>query len=196
MIVDLFPIPVYISEVTNLDNIQKEFTKILEKTDFFYNPIYRDSHKISDPSFRENIIVKNNCKYFLEELNHHTSLYLKLVNSSIDINTVEYYMSSWMTVNEQGDYTAQHNHAAADLSGVYYVKTPEDCGDLYFKNPNRAVSASYCFYQLPEVSVAKIKEGTIILFPSWLDHGVLSNRSVDKRVSISFNITFSRKSYT
>jgi uncharacterized protein (TIGR02466 family) len=39
--------------------------------------------------------------------------------------------------------------------------------------------------------VLKVKNGTLLLFPSWLEHSVPPNRSNEPRISVSFNIMFS-----
>jgi ectoine hydroxylase-related dioxygenase (phytanoyl-CoA dioxygenase family) len=39
--------------------------------------------------------------------------------------------------------------------------------------------------------VVQVREGTRLLFPSYLEHSVDANRSDDERVSISFNLMFS-----
>ena len=39
--------------------------------------------------------------------------------------------------------------------------------------------------------VVKVSDGTLLVFPSWLQHSVDPNRSNGERLSISFNIMFS-----
>lgn len=36
--------------------------------------------------------------------------------------------------------------------------------------------------------MVRVREGTLLLFPSYLEHSVDANRSDDERVSISFNL--------
>ncbi len=38
--------------------------------------------------------------------------------------------------------------------------------------------------------VLKVEEGTMLLFPAWLQHAVDANPSGDLRISISFNLMF------
>lgn len=195
MITNIYSIPIYFSEVTYKDLIQQELNFAYENSNFEYNKIYRDSHKLSDTSFKNNIIEDFNCNNFSEELNYHLENYLGLIDSPVKINKLGYKVKSWITLNEPGDYTAQHNHGPSDISGVYYISASEESGELFFKNPNKAMISSLCFYHLDEVMLAKVKTGAILLFPGWLDHGVLSNKSSQKRISISFNITINRDGY-
>jgi hypothetical protein len=37
-----------------------------------------------------------------------------------------------------------------------------------------------------------VKSGTLIVFPAWLQHSVDTNASEHERVSVSFNVMFSR----
>ncbi len=39
--------------------------------------------------------------------------------------------------------------------------------------------------------VVKVRNGTLLMFPSFLEHSVDANMSVEERVSISFNVMFS-----
>ena len=39
--------------------------------------------------------------------------------------------------------------------------------------------------------VVKVRNGTLVVFPSWLVHSVDANRSDETRLSISFNVMFS-----
>ena len=39
--------------------------------------------------------------------------------------------------------------------------------------------------------MVRVREGTLPLFPAYLEHSVDANASADERVSISFNLMFS-----
>ena len=39
--------------------------------------------------------------------------------------------------------------------------------------------------------VVRVKNGTLLMFPSYLEHSVDANMSAEERISISFNIMFS-----
>lgn len=101
----------------------------------------------------------------------------------------------WANVNPKYASNKIHDHANCLLSGVYYVKTPPDSGHLVFYDPRQAKT----FYK-PNVStltpyigdaVNYVSEaGMLLIFPSWLKHGVEPNLSEDDRVSISFNYVF------
>jgi len=106
----------------------------------------------------------------------------------------------WININSKGSSNIAHIHTDCFMSGVFYVKTPKYCGDLYFENLNAVnynwnkkhfiddVSNLYCndtWSIVPE-------ENTIIVFPSWAKHGVLTNASNNDRISISFNASIDK----
>ena len=99
----------------------------------------------------------------------------------------------WANVNKKYSYNRYHEHPNSLWSGVYYVKTPNNCGKLGIKDP-RAISLmtlprynkplkSYQWRQFYYDAVA----GRCIMFPAWLEHFVEPNQSNDLRISISFN---------
>ncbi len=101
----------------------------------------------------------------------------------------------WANINPQYASNKIHDHANCLFSGVYYLKAPKDSGTLMFYDPRSAKT----FYK-PLVStftpytadaIAHVaEEGLMLIFPSWLKHGVEPNLSNEDRVSISFNYAF------
>ena len=84
-----------------------------------------------------------------------------------------------------------HSHGYYDISGSYYFKTNGKDGSIYFLNPNIASMTSRFLIPNDHVEYPP-KEGTFILFPSWLYHGVRSNDTSEDRISVSFNITLEK----
>lgn len=101
----------------------------------------------------------------------------------------------WANVNPKYASNKIHDHANCLFSGVYYVKTPKDSGNLMFYDPRSAKTfykplvSNFTAYTADAVSHAA-EEGLLLIFPSWLKHGVEPNLSDEDRVSISFNYIF------
>ena len=99
----------------------------------------------------------------------------------------------WAIVNGKFASNSVHNHPNSILSGVYYLKAPENCGGIYFSDPRPASQmlippvVDFNLWTFPKISY-KPHEGTMLLFPSWLLHGVEMNMSEEVRISLSFNI--------
>lgn len=130
-----------------------------------------------------------------EDIEHHLNIFVKKLhfNKSVRIGNI------WININGFKDFNITHTHPNSVLSGVYYVNTPEKCGNICFEHPaldnmlgyysndniekyEKYNSSSY-FYN----SIA----GKMYIFPSWLRHFVQPNlNKKEKRVSISFNCQF------
>jgi uncharacterized protein (TIGR02466 family) len=99
----------------------------------------------------------------------------------------------WAIINRKLASNSVHNHPNSILSGVYYLKTPENCGGIFFSDPRPASqmivppSIEFSLWTFPKITY-KAREGTMLIFPSWLLHGVEMNMSDEDRVCISFNI--------
>jgi uncharacterized protein (TIGR02466 family) len=114
-------------------------------------------------------------------------LHWDLQQFSLEITTC------WAIVNGKMAYNSVHNHPNSILSGVYYLQAPENCGGIYFSDPRPASQmlippvTEFNLWTFPKVSY-KPHTGTMLLFPSWLLHGVEMNMSEELRISLSFNI--------
>lgn len=106
----------------------------------------------------------------------------------------------WLNINSKKDFNTPHTHASSVISGVFYVKTPENCGDLILKNKNDDIlrcylrhsnligGIDYSFTEFTsELWNVVPEENTLVLFPSWIEHYVEPSKSDEKRISIAFN---------
>jgi uncharacterized protein (TIGR02466 family) len=113
--------------------------------------------------------------------------------------------SMWANINPRLASNRHHTHPHALWSGVYYVQTPPECGQLYFSDPRSQTQIMPPYYDLQhrpantwhEVHYQPI-EGRLVVFPAWLPHAVQPNmtRLVDAqgdRISVSFNFHQRRK---
>jgi uncharacterized protein (TIGR02466 family) len=101
--------------------------------------------------------------------------------------------SLWVNVMNKGAIHAPHIHPHSAISGTYYVAVPPGSGTIRFEDPRlplmmaapprkeRAKLANKLF-----VDVAP-KPGMLLLWESWLRHGVETNRANGRRISVSFN---------
>lgn len=89
-----------------------------------------------------------------------------------------------------------HAHPNNYLSGVYYVKTPAGADTVNFHDPRAQTGVirppvTELTAENTDQVVIKVNDGTMLLFPAWLEHSVDANRSAEERVSLSFNFMFS-----
>lgn len=102
---------------------------------------------------------------------------------------------SWANRYSKGGFAKLHNHSPYFISGCFYVdKTSDDQGNIYFQDPNEALMST-----LPQTDTFKLSQNTVelstvtgdlILFPSWLKHGVLPNKTDTPRYSIAFDVSY------
>lgn len=102
-------------------------------------------------------------------------------------------LNCWANINGKFAYNVVHNHPQSILSGVYYVQTPENCGNIFFKDPRDVAVMmappvdEYTVWTFQKI-VYQPKAGRMLIFPSWLLHGVEPNLSDEERVCLSFNV--------
>jgi uncharacterized protein (TIGR02466 family) len=101
--------------------------------------------------------------------------------------------SFWINVMDKGAVHAPHIHPHAVVSGTYYVAVPDRSGSIRFEDPRLPMlmaAPSRKSTARPEkrsfVAVAP-KPGMLLLWESWLRHGVDPNGAKRPRISISFN---------
>ena len=142
------------------------------------------------------------------ENNEYTYPLLELISSNIEEvqNNIGLKKSRlklhnfWCNINHEKDFNVAHTHPQSILSGVFYLKTPDNCGNLILKNRNADLIKCYFdYWHLKEQTdyamnefnsqVWRVvpKENNLIMFPSWVEHYVEPNQSTEPRISIAFN---------
>ena len=101
-------------------------------------------------------------------------------------------VAMWAIINKKNSYNVKHNHQNCYLSSAYYIKKPENSGDITFYDPKESKT-----YRFPEVEkhtnysaesvTIKPEEGDLLIFPSYLYHDVGVNLSDEERIVVSFN---------
>jgi len=100
----------------------------------------------------------------------------------------------WANINGTGGYNKPHVHPNSLFSGVYYIKTPPNCGNLICTDPRPGIQT--CMPTRKEGRPPnhlwrdvhlQPKENRAIMFHSWLWHQVEPNQSNELRISVSFN---------
>jgi uncharacterized protein (TIGR02466 family) len=121
------------------------------------------------------------------------------VAPSLDLASKVYMLQGWINVSGRGAYNTPHSHPGYHWSGAYYVRLPADpparSGDIEFLDPRGPVS------QMSDLGAdafapkirRRPKEGTIIMFPSYLRHWVYPNEQDEDRISIAFNARVANK---
>jgi uncharacterized protein (TIGR02466 family) len=102
----------------------------------------------------------------------------------------------WATVLATGAAHRVHHHPNNYLGAVYYLRTHPGADTINFHDPRTQTGV----IQPPVVKltadntdqvVVRVRNGTLLVFPAYLQHSVDANGSEKERISISFNIMFS-----
>ena len=126
------------------------------------------------------------------------------VNTFADqvMNSSEQKMNNiWFNINRYKDSNLLHNHPQSEISGAYYVKTPNECGRITFQHPAFDVLDYWDRLRRPKSEERStydslawnmpVYEGRLYLFPSWVNHRVESNLNLtEDRVSFAFNTSY------
>ena len=204
MQIDLFSTEIWVSELNNIDNeelvellLKREQEESTVKTGLRYSVSSVGGWQ-SEPDLHniENIQLQNLLKSIGEvtdELKRH---------NRFGKNVRAECISMWASVNRYKDYHKMHVHPHCNYSGVYYVKTPENCGIITFIDPRkekRMLTNSDLWDTVEDLLVGDKsgihitpKESGVIIFPCFLEHFVEPNLTHEPRISISFNIVFKR----
>jgi uncharacterized protein (TIGR02466 family) len=110
--------------------------------------------------------------------------------------------SMWAIINPPGSLNKSHIHPHSLWSGVYYVQTPGECGNIEFTDPRTEHVMNEPAYrtdqQRPKPCWNKVRYAPsprkLLLFPSWLYHSTQPNMSeaegrIGDRIIISFNLS-------
>lgn len=113
---------------------------------------------------------------------------------------LKWTLFSWYNVNRYGDHHAPHTHPRSYLSGTYYVRVPEEPGHadnplarpgcISFYDP-RTGAGMISVGSEPDgrsTHVVRPVSGTLLMWPSPVQHYVHPNLSDELRITISFNL--------
>jgi uncharacterized protein (TIGR02466 family) len=104
--------------------------------------------------------------------------------------------NSWISYQRPGSQLLTHTHPSSLISAVVYLKVNDDSSKIYFHNPNPYITFTSLDKTTPytfEYQWFHPKQGSILIFPSWLSHG--SNKDFnqsEERIILSFNTYYNR----
>ena len=193
---NLWPIPIYEDFIP----VRKEWK------DKIINLEYERTH-INNSDISKDRYILDNIKDLKKEIELHTERFIRhYLNVKKGINF--YMLNSWSNIHGPKEHSQIHYHGGSLLSGVYYPILPDNSGHIAF---HKSGIYTNIFHQsirfeyeennnlTAEKYVLNLNEGTIVIFPSHLDHSVQKNNSNEKRYSIAFNFyvrgKFGREEY-
>ena len=189
----LWATPIYHNKARGkeFDEIQEELKTVTAKLKFEeaegWGP---NSHSLSEKPFDSNFLYDNKCTKTVEFIHRCLMEYLMFVNSK---EPPKYIINSaWITRTIKGKFAYPHSHGFSDVSGVYYINTNSEDGNLMFDNMNDALGGNFIYNCLGGKTPAPLGDGFLLLWPSNVRHETQENTTDNERLSLSFNINFDR----
>jgi uncharacterized protein (TIGR02466 family) len=194
--------------------VENHLDKMLIKEQFFPTTVYGKDLQLDNNTLAQHIIQWSQQDQGVKKTNMNgwhstTDMHLKkeyqvLVDELYKMQH-EIYQEEWLdrrpmlgnmwaNINYSGGYNRPHVHPNCLFSGVYYVKTQPQCGELVVNDPRPGIqtmmptrkSGQPPKHLWREAHIEPI-QGRLIMFPAWLWHCVEPNQSNDMRISVSFN---------
>lgn len=181
---NLWPIPVYKSEIP-----VREKWKVLIK-----GLEYERTH-VNNSDISKDRTILNSMPELKSEIENHCELFTRKYLTVKD-NAKFYLQNSWCNIHGPNEESQIHYHGNSLLSGVYYPILPKNSGDIAFHRSSIYTNTFHQSIKLDyeentEVNASQyeiaVNEGTIVIFPSHLEHSVQKNNSDQLRYSIAFN---------
>lgn len=175
MIKTLFSTPLGVYHYPVSDELRNDVIRTSESE--FYN-LWNDV-RLTKEMFRLKNFIEDSCGDYISPLLNNYMQQAKPVNVEGKIN-----------IQYPNDFFPLHSHSHCHVASVYYVNTPDNCGDLLLVDPRGdnnwtdRVDGKYS-----NVSYEKITptEGMLLFFPGYLMHMVEPNKSDKMRVSVITN---------
>lgn len=191
MIKNIFGESIYISKIeqSKHEEIQTALSKTLQE----------DNHEswelcnVKSTFFEKKFLCNFDADY-KEIFENEIRDQLKKINGSNDF-IIE---NVWYNIYNKNDFQEPHHHIGvyndtSTLSCIYCLKKSD--AKLYFTNPSyirQKLSGIHVVFDknenYKEYYYPDIEEGTLIIFPSYLYHGVSPQKSDDQRITIVCNI--------
>lgn len=191
----IFPTPLYIAFSTKVATIQKEIRNIMPDVVIAPTPEHwGKTHKLSQPKnkdayvFKQDIIADYKLDTLAKDIDNHLKIYCEKYGVPY---APDYNRTSWMAVFDENEYGHIHNHYQSSVSGCYYYMTDGDDGSIFFPpcGPTKFMGE---YVAINESHIVKPAIGKLLMFPGPLEHGIKTNTTNKRRISISFNIDFKR----
>ena len=126
----------------------------------------------------------------VHDATHSVLRFLRIGHEAFEIT------GCWATVLARGAAHRSHSHPNNYFSGAYYVRTHPGAETINFHDPRpqaaviRPPVVELTAENTDQV-VVRVTNGTLLMFPSYLEHSVDANASEEERISVSFNVMFS-----
>ncbi len=179
----LYSVPIYIDSNTEYKFFEKEIK--------FINSLRYEEKSSGCKLSKDTYIFKHSIMNRIKkECENHLRVYTKKV---LEIEQKFYITNSWITKKERGQFHNWHNHPNSAFSGVFYINVEGSDSKLWFKGTPQFSPfnleyhhSNFNLYNSTKYWIP-VQTGTMVIFPSHIEHSVNPNNFYDNRIVIGFN---------
>lgn len=183
---NIFSTPIYYK---NISLLKKDINNLInysyERIKIDNGFVSKDKYILNNKEFKKlkEHILKNIDTYLYDNLKIKRHIKFKMLNS-------------WCMKHQTNDWADKHSHENSFISGILYLKTNINSGNLIFHRneilnlfPN-TIKIEYEEFNLINSDYISInpKDGDLVLFPSSIKHSVSKNTSKEDRYCCAFNL--------
>ena len=186
---NIFPVPIHTFDVNGFEEIQNDLI------DYAYGLKNKEPKGVlisNRGGWQSSCFLLNNEDDILQSFLINCLGEFPPIKKSVDL-----IVSSWVNINPPDSFNSKHSHPDSNLSGVLWIKSQKNCGNIVFQSPfdfqtykevesytEEFKSQNKYFHKYNFIPI----EGRILVFQSHLEHQVKPNESKEDRISVSFNI--------
>lgn len=173
--IDLFPTPIFRYGFKNIEHHYESIVKFLTNDDIYFADKERNGVQTTDGNL-----------FTYKEMNPVTNLFTECFSDTLDQLGYERehgITSMWATRHRQGGYHHQHIHRNTFLAAVLYlVDVDNKANGTTFHNSVNALQIQPRINKSKEELIKTVEQvpfikGTVIVFPSWVQHSTLPSAS-------------------
>jgi len=187
---DIFSVPVYTTEYVDDNGVNQYLKDLVTQLEDEDGDSKTDYCLSGYTSFKkhDNILSLDHCQHLL----HYIGGAVDTIHKSTGLSGNIYLQNSWLSINRKYSYHEMHNHLPSTWSGVYYVEAKESDANLTFVNSNLRSHWPFCRSDENNMdnsanAIFESRTNVLYIFPSYLEHMVLEQKTDNERITLSFN---------
>ncbi|MBI29583.1 MAG: hypothetical protein CMI95_06850 [Pelagibacteraceae bacterium] len=209
-LIDIFPLSIFKDKIV-IDEKEKnlminkiyDIEKISRENLNNNNNIWNDkSVWLGDINGSEFLLKNQEFKNLSKKIGEKILLYVEALN--IDTKQLKFYFQkSWATVTRKEQNIQVHSHDQSNISISYYLKKPNDSGNIRFAcRPHNEIAKDIFSEEKVKLGLIKkvdlrntttvdipVEENDICIFPSKTKHSTAPSNTDESRISISADIS-------
>ena len=168
--------PIALSSVPNHESIKSDLMDLINES---------DARRIKDDNYAWSLDITR-CDYddhmdgsprkWVDFVRPHLVPIIKEIHEELGFKTLDVH-KIWFQQYDTDSVHGWHMHTQCQWTSVYYVDLPEGTPQTEILNP----------FTQNDVQTLEVKEGDVIMFPSYVIHQAPTNKGVDTKTIISWN---------